>query len=186
MNSLMMIPMTPSKKYLWLLLLILLINLTALGTMFYLYLNPPPPALPQNHMPHKHQRLEKLLRFDETQKTQFKNLRQQHRAASKEIRNEVHKRRKVLLGELTAPQADTLRIKQINHELSKFHEDMQNMLAMHLISVRLLCKQEQLARFDSTVAQIMMCSNEFGPPSHPSGRNHKQTNCSTKINKNEN
>lgn len=177
--------MNQNKKYLWLLLVILMINLAALGTMFYLYLNPPPLAHMQNHMPHRHHRLESLLRFDENQKANFEELRLEHKAASREIRHEVNKRRTELLGELTSPQADTLRIKQINHELSRFHEEMQNLLALHLISVRLICKQEQLERFDSTVTQIMMCSREFGSPLH-SKHNHIKTNCSTKIDKNEN
>ncbi len=164
-----------NTRLIWLLVVLMIINIAAAATMLYLYFNPPEKPLVYNKMmyPPNQRKLDKLLEFDEEQTEMLRQLRKDHRQSGTEVRREIRKSREELINEITAVNPDTLRIRALSHQLGKLYEQMQIQLSNHLISIRSICDETQVPRFDSTLSRLMFMETGCGGHRHHHPKHYK-------------
>ncbi|MFT4735147.1 MAG: hypothetical protein ACI9DJ_000164 [Algoriphagus sp.] len=144
-----------STKWLWVMSGLLLLNL---GLLAYLIFGDKNQRQPRPL-------LETTLGFTQGQKIAFETLRDDHRETSMALNDEIKSLKDILFSDFTSSKdnsgSDSLSIK-----IANLHMKLDLATLNHFKSIRRLCTEEQKAKFDASIGELI----QGGPPrSMPQG-----------------
>jgi Spy/CpxP family protein refolding chaperone len=163
----------PALSTIVILLLILLNGITLAVMWFGKPPCPPPSAQPEQPRPGNPPNegpalfIIEELKFDEKQKAEFEKLKQEHRRATRELRDSMHILKEKLFngipsGNLDEADKDASAIASLQKrlELATFS---------HFKEVRKLCNEEQKKHFDEIIGQVLEMMGPAGRPPERQG-----------------
>ncbi len=143
-----------------LLILLILINLTALGTFIYQkYLSAPKDRneytveANEQHNPHNRLKLyiKKELQLDDEQFRNYCILKDMNIENSAEVWNHLVKFRESNIQEITSPNPDTTRLKELADSIGLYHSKMQLEMNRHYLSVKMILHPDQVSKFNEMI-----------------------------------
>lgn len=143
------------KKVLWIALIVLIIlNLSQIGYAWYQNHNRPKPRSPKEIIIAK-------LHFDENQIAAYQKLIDQHQLDLQLLEGHRKKLKEELYEKLSHSNPDASH--KIN-TLSKLQSTMEQLHFQHFLSIKALCRPEQIPAFDSLSYDL---AKLFAPPAPP-------------------
>lgn len=141
--------------------LLVVLNVTSLGTIWFLQSRQSPPANPKGPGPVKNF-LEQELALTQEQAQQFETLRQQHFQESQAINETLHPVKEAIMQEVFAASPDSAKVKTLATELGAKQAELEELRFQHFLALKAVCQPEQLEKFQALF-------HEFFPPPNPPG-----------------
>lgn len=141
------------KKFIYLIIVITLINLTALGTILYQrWLNPnASPCEPMRESRFEHVKHE--LALSPAQIARFEEIRRGFHAGIDSLNQLLEKQNRVLLQEIWQPQPDAARIDTLLNRISQLQMESQQLVIGHFYQFKEVLTPEQWQKFYGIVAE---------------------------------
>ena len=157
----------------WAIIILVILNLSALATMlFFVYPKPlPPPPPPQERGQEEVQYfLKKELNLSEEQAKQFRELGEQHNMQSRSVQNETHRFKREIMDELFASQPDTVKVERLANEIGIKEAEKEKLLFHHFMDLASVCDQEQKEKFKALIHDLLDMIRPPEPKKPPKGR----------------
>lgn len=104
--------------------------------------------------------------MDSIQKEKYYVLVQQHRKATRRLKEELKEARETYFGYIGKEIADSTKQQSLN-EVNNINSQLSTITFDHLTAVRTLCTKEQQAKFDDAIFEVLNMMS--GPPKPPGG-----------------
>lgn len=137
----------------WLVIILLMLNISALGTiLWFRYTMPPPETKCQVGKPGQHRKMHDAfireeLKFDETQMKQFTALRDKHFGEIKEIKGDIENTRKLQFKAVQEGSADQSYLDSLSTRIGFLHQQWAVSSTTFLQKTAAVCNDEQRPRF---------------------------------------
>jgi protein CpxP len=147
-------------------LVLIALNVTLL-VMFYIHQQRPPFSPPFMRGPGPDGRgpgkvIVDRLKFDESQRKELENLRQQHRDKVTAIQEEFRRLQDELFDQLKGQQRDTAKVSDIINSIGNNRKQFEQAIFDHFAAIKALCKtDEQKKLFDDFIGEL---GKMIGPP----------------------
>lgn len=151
----------------WTIILLVVINLLALGTiLWHVTRKPHAPPPPQKRDPDQTQYfLRNELNLSEKQVQRFEELGQQHHQQSMRIKNEIHRLKGEIMNELFLAEPDLTGIKNLAEEIGSKEAEKEILLFNHFLDLAEVCEPEQREKFNTIIHELL----EMIRPQEPQG-----------------
>ena len=172
-------PTEIKKIYSWIIILLIIINLTTLAFLWYSFnrrpVFPPPPSREEG----REQRinfLKKELNFDDTQGKKLEEIFDKHFKDSHYILDSIKIIKDEISKEILKPNPDNNKIKEFAEKIGLLQVRFELLLSEHFKSIKSLCKPEQINKFEHFLKNIFgqQAPGEpppgVPPPGNPDGR----------------
>jgi|GEM_PF-665876 Spy/CpxP family protein refolding chaperone len=141
MNSLL------NKKWMgWIVLILLLLNLSALGTILYYSYQQnkrPHPALAGEPQPRHGKEMIRELQFDSAQADAFYNIRRDFHTRVKPSLQQMRAKRGIINDEVNKENPDTTYLNAVADTMGKIQAELKKETIRHFIRIRKICNPEQ-------------------------------------------
>ncbi len=141
------------KSFIYLIIVVTLINLTALGTIVYQrWLNP----VESLCEPTRESRFEKIkheLDLTESQIRHFEEIRHEFHSAMDSLKEALEGINRQLLQEIWQPQPDNARIDTLLHRISRLQMESQHLVIWHFYQLKKVLTKEQWQKFYGIVCK---------------------------------
>jgi Spy/CpxP family protein refolding chaperone len=133
----------------WLIIILLIINISAITTIFYGIgirnkkdLRSYPPRI-EYHRHHKGKFFDNSLNLTEEQQQHFKKAKHKFYSEAKKIAGQMHKKRVEFINELASDEPDTLKLQEIAEEIGSLHTKLKFQTYRHYLDMKNICTKEQ-------------------------------------------
>ena len=159
--------------------LLVLLNLTALGTLWWTRLAPPPlPGPAPQQMPGPEGRnvdvvgfLARELKFDRDQTRQFRQLRARFFDEEFRLRQEIHDLKQALTKAVFDANTDPDQMNALAVQIGEKHQEMELIQFEHLRAIKSLCTPQQKERFMALMDDVLRLTQPRGQgPRRGAGR----------------
>ena len=140
-------------------LLLIVLNLTSLGTIWFLQSSRPPEAGSTSRGPVKNF-LEQELGLTPKQTKQFERLRQQHFQESQAINEEMRLSKEAIMQEVFADSPNSVKAEALAEEIGEGQAELENLRFQHFLALKSVCQPEQLEKFQRLFHELL-------PPREP-------------------
>ena len=156
------------KIYLFIIIALLVLNF---GTLSFMWLHKPPhpgPEFMHDGMPHEREGnpgefLIHELNLNESQKTEFKKLRDEHQTTMKQTLDDLKKNKDDLFKMLSSPVMDSSKLNQLTDNIAKGEKQIDLATFNHFQKVRALCDDNQKKKFDEIIGDVLKMMAPPGP-----------------------
>jgi len=156
-----------NKKWMaWLVLILLLLNISALGTIFYFTYHKQHRFHPGMDEPRVRpgKELIKELGMDSSQVTVFCNIRHEFFKEIKPSLDQLREKRKLIINEIGKDNPDTLYLKSMADTLGQIQAELKKETMRHYFRIRKICNPEQQKKLSGFYsAMFMMDEPGHGP-----------------------
>ena len=133
-------------------IILLLINIATLGFMWSNHFSQgTPPHMSRDAFMF----LTRELQFDDKQKEQYEQLRNDHHRAAEELQHKSRELHDDLFNLLHAPSADSVVVNQAVGNISSNQQQLELLTFYHFQKVRAICNPEQQKRFDEVIQDAL-------------------------------
>jgi Spy/CpxP family protein refolding chaperone len=140
---------TKRKVVIWLIVILLITNISTLGTFTYkAYISESTidiDTTSQIEIPRR--RMGRFYRdhldLNREQHFKFRDLRQNFNSRAREITRQMADKRREMLQELSASSSDTLKLNHISEEIGKLHKELKQETIDYYLNMKKLCSPEQ-------------------------------------------
>lgn len=166
----------------WLVIILLVLNISALGTiLWFRYTMPPPKTKCQVEQPEQHRKMHDAfireeLKFDETQMKQFTVLRDKHFSEIKEIKGDIEKTRKLQFKAVQEKNSDQNFLDSLSNRIGALHQQWAVSSTEFLQKASSLCNDEQRPRFFTLLEQSRRDSLQWPGHHQRSGKRDCRVN----------
>lgn len=143
------------KLITWGIILLTLVNISALGTIAYHRFS----HRGERHHENQHGRrdfLHRELALSDTQAEQMKVLKESFHSDANPIRTVLRTKREQLLQLLTAAESDRAKIGSVQSEIDSLQAELQKLVIDHLLDEKRILTPEQQSRFFSIIRERLM------------------------------
>ncbi len=167
------------ENILKLIIILTIVNLAALGTMFYqmnMRRGPEPPDTRAREI------YKKELQLNEKQQLGFDELHKQFRIQSQGVVEQIRDKKREMLDELEKQDPDTVKLNQIAIDLGELHGKLKRSTYQHFIEMKKICGPEQQDKLHHMYRNMIeRPKDDFerrgrGRHKHRRGRNHTDRN----------
>lgn len=151
-----------AKKYRWALVGFIILLVVNIGTLATIWMMRPPQQLPAfangEGQPRRVQRfLERELNLNQQQRSEIRQLRQQHLSRMRSVREEIHRSRDAYLKLLQNSDSPTnkKRVDSLATLIGRAHAQLERANYEHFTQMRALLNSDQRARFDTLLEQSL-------------------------------
>lgn len=134
----------------WILIVLLIVNITAVLTMIYKTRNPEvklPSPIVKRHGPPRHQRgygiFKNHLNLSDQQHQYFRQYRDNYHNHGNRIKYELHKKRVAFLNELSKENIDSVKVIELAREFGALHEELKMETYRFYTKMRDICTPQQ-------------------------------------------
>ena len=144
---------TQSRILIWLVIILLIINISAVITIFYSikerneFLNNRrylPDKAQMHH--HKEKSFRSFMDLDEKQREHFSSAKHKFFLEAKKITGQMHEKRVEFMNEMASANPDTLKITEIANEIGSLHAKLKYQTFKHYIDMKSVCDKKQEER----------------------------------------
>jgi len=173
---------TKTKKILLILAitLLLVINITALITMFYRNRVQPPPSQSSNNELFQDVRERGMYRFlkDELQLTneqfsEFKESNQKNMINSHQIASKLNNSRREMMIELAKENPNRKKLDGIATEIGTLHYELKKTTIDHFLELKQICNKDQQQELQKLFMKLLHDQDSIEPPYRERGRRHR-------------
>ena len=143
------------RLLLYLILFLLVLNVSALGTIIYLIYRPHHDLFPPGPDGPVGKRLENELNLSETQRKEFKTLRRDFLEKSRPVLDTLRLTREEIYKGLAMDRVDTVVLFQKADELGRHHAQLKKMAIRHFLRLQSKCSPEQRKRLISIYRPLL-------------------------------
>ncbi|MCP4402436.1 MAG: periplasmic heavy metal sensor [bacterium] len=140
--------------------LLIVLNVTSLGTIWFLQSRQSPGTEVQGPGPVRNF-LERELDLTQEQAQQFEILRQEHFQESKAISEDIHPLKETIMQEVFAASPDSATVKAFAEEIGAKQAELEELRFQHFLALKSVCRPEQLETFQALFREL------FPPQNHP-------------------
>jgi protein CpxP len=133
----------------WLIIILLVINISAITTIFFGIsirdkkdLKPGHPKI-EYHRHHEGKFFDTSLNLTEEQQQHFRKAKHKFYSEAKRIAGQMHKKRVEFINELAADEPDTLKLQEIAKEIGSLHTELKYQTYKHYMDMKSICTKEQ-------------------------------------------
>ncbi len=145
-----------NKKWIiYALVFLLVLNISALGTIVYLTYRPHHELLPPGSDGPMGKAMEKELNLDSDQRIAFKKLRQDFFNETKPVLDSLKTKREEIFKGLSESKPDTVKLFKTADEFGQLHGKLKKMAIKHFINVQSGCNPEQCKQLCRMYRQIL-------------------------------
>lgn len=133
----------------WLILLLVVMNLTALSGKLFSYAQPVSEEtiiVDQTSAPINGSCMIENLGLDQEQQQAFRTINQQFRQGVRSLLIQIDEQRNSMFTELQQPESDTLRLQAISRNIGELHRKLKDETNRFYLSVKAICRAEQVEK----------------------------------------
>lgn len=171
---------TKYRILIWLVIILLIINISAITTIF-LGVNirdkkEPKPfhRRTEIHRHHDKRFFEKSLNLSEEQHRQFKETKHKFFSEAKKIAGLMHNKRVEFMNELASDSPDTLKLQEIAEEIGKLHAKLKYQTYKHYLEMKNICTKEQEEELTRIFKSMLHDESSFISPGGRHGKRGKR------------
>jgi len=158
---------TKNRLAAWAIVILVLLNVVALGTLWWTQIRrpghpPPPPDRRPRHDVSKF--LEQELELTTGQAEQLRVLRETNAEQSYIIEQEIHKYRLAMAKAMFEKDPNIKQVETWANRIGQKHEELELKRFQHFIDMKSLCTQEQALRFEALLRKVLETTRPPGPP----------------------
>jgi Spy/CpxP family protein refolding chaperone len=148
---------TQKRFMTWTIIILVILNLSALATILFRELRkpPPPPPSPERRPEEVQHFLERELNLSPEQAQQFEELRKQHHFQSRAVRDEIRRLRKEIMDELFKSSPDTTKVRKLSDEIGMKEAELVRILFYHFMDLESVCQPEQNGKFRALIQELL-------------------------------
>lgn len=141
---------TQSRILIWLIVILVIINISAIITVFYNIKsrndfserNKLPTGKEYSHQ-HRGRSFKSCMNLNEEQHRHFREAKQKFFMEATKISDQMHKKRIEFINEMASDSPDTIKIKEIAGEIGSLHAELKYQTYKHYIEMKSVCTIEQ-------------------------------------------
>jgi len=148
---------TQKRAMTWTIIILVVINLVALGTiLWHVTRKPQAPPPPQKREPDQTQYfIRNELDLSEKQAQRFEELGREHNQQSMRIQNELHRLKGEIINELFLEERDLIRIENLTKEIGSKEAEKEMILFNHFLALAEVCEPEQREKFNTMILELL-------------------------------
>ncbi len=162
-----------NKTLIWVLLVLLLINASTMGTLIYYHLvdnsDLNSPMLPEGPPEFLRDRLQ----LDEEQRNEFARMHMGFRQAVQDIRNKMHENRNEILEEVSREDPDSGMLNQLAEEYGELHQELKEETIKHFLEMKENIRPDQRGLYQRMI-RGMREFDEMTRPGEMHGPGHER------------
>ena len=135
---------------------LLMLNLATISFLFF--------NNPNRNRPEPQKIIIEKLHFDQQQQEQYKQLIHWHRTQIDGLENKIKDTKNKLYQQLQKPETNLKTNDSLITALSEYQKEIENTHFKHFLSIKKLCKKEQLADFDNLTEELSKLFSKPPPP----------------------
>jgi len=160
----------------WGVILLVIMNISALATVWFQQHRPPEPSRrPESERPEPPQQrvsqfLKDELELTETQTLQFAEYQNRHFAHASEARDAIRNLKQELFFELSAPKPDTVKVERLAAAIGARQSELEKITFYHFLDLKRLCTPAQQTKLDALFGELLrMLDPRHQPPPRGEG-----------------
>ena len=156
---------TKKRLVIWGFAILIIINLTALGTIIYFRFFAPPPKVTEfspQQAPVNRPYVWDKLNFTEKQRAQMSELRDDFLARSKAVMDSLDNKRYAIIMELSMEDPDLSKLDKLTEDIGSLHAQLKKESIRHLLQMKEICTPEQHQHLTRLFIERMH-SEDMGP-----------------------
>ncbi len=166
----------------WIVMAVIILNFTAIGTILYkLYVHPTENRV-CNKMPCAQSYLESELKLSPVQAAEFKKLKEKHHDTVCAVNQLMKTKRNYLSENMTRPNPDTLMLMKTADEIGLLYAQIRKLYVMHYFQLWKVCDAQQQVKLASIFGK-MFCSECRMGDSMPNKMSRHQTHGACSMHK---
>ena len=149
---------TQKRAMTWTIIILVGINLLALGTILWHVTRKPqgPPPPPQKRDPDQTQYfLRNELDLSEKQAQRFEELGRHHSQESRRIQNDIHRLKAEMMTELFHEEPDLRRVENLAEKIGSREAEKELLLFNHFLDLAEVCEPEQREKFNTIIHDLL-------------------------------
>ena len=155
--------------------LLVILNLAAMGTIFFSRIQKPGRLLPppgEGGPENIHLFLKNELNLTEQQMDRFKVLGDEHRKRTRPVQKEIHRLKMEMMDGIFNPESDEGKTDRIAEEIGRLDARMQKALFSHFRDFADICDKEQREKFRRIITEVLDLTRPAAPedPGGPEGK----------------
>jgi Spy/CpxP family protein refolding chaperone len=164
----------------WLVIILLIINISAITTIFLgLNVGDRKETRPFHRRieMHRHQDVrffEESLNLSPDQHAQFKASRHKFFSEAKKLAGQMHDKRVEFVNELASPEPDTLKLMEIADEIGNLHSKLKYQTYKHYIEMKKICNKEQEEKLTRIFKSMLYKEDGFISPGGRHDKKHER------------
>ncbi len=153
------------KIMLWVVIAVIIINFTAIGTIIYMLYHTPHHRYYNNERPCVQTYLEDQLNLSPSQAAEFKKLKEAHHDSVMVLKKIMKEKRTVISGNMTQPEPDTALLYKTTEELGAIFVLTRKLYIQHYFDLRKICNPDQQKKLAEIFSNVF-CHEDgcSGPP----------------------
>jgi hypothetical protein len=162
------------RIYSWVIIILIIINLSTLAFLWYGYNNRPENQPPPQRGDERELRInfvKKELGFDDAQGKKLEEIFDKHFHDKRYVEDSIKFFKDEITGEILKPLPDNNKIKELADNIGLLQVRFELLLSEHFQSIKNLCKPEQLNKFERFLNNIFKQQAPGGPSPKNSERN---------------
>ena len=141
---------TQSRILIWLVMILLIINISAVITIFYSIKERNKLIINKRFLPdkaqiyhHKEKSFRNCMNLDEKQHEHFISAKDNFFLEAKKITGQMHDKRVEFINEMASENPDTIKIREIANEIGSLHAKLKYETFKHYINMKSVCNKDQ-------------------------------------------
>jgi len=161
---------TRYRILMWLIIILLVINISAITTIFFgINLRYKKEARPfhqrtELHRHHDGKFFEQSLNLSQEQDLQFKATRHKFFTEAKKIAGQMHNKRVEFINELASDVPDTIKLQEIADEIGMLHSNLKYQTYKHYLEMKNICTKEQEEKLTRIFKSMLYNEDSFISP----------------------
>lgn len=143
--------LTKQKTYVWLIILLLVVNLTTL-TLLWLG-RPGPPPFNNNDLPNTNKFLKNDLGLNDEQEKMFTQIRKAHFDSTGALNGELWLKRRLIQEEAFKDNPDTQIVNMLSNEIGNLQKVNEKFIFNHFLELKKVLNKEQLEKFKTIISK---------------------------------
>jgi protein CpxP len=164
----------------WLIIILLVINISAIATIFFsirlrdkkdLRSNPPKT---EYHRHHEGRFFDRSLNLTEEQRQHFRKAKHKFYSEARKIAGQMHEKRVEFINELASKEPDTLKLQEIAEDIGSLHTKLKFQTYKHYMDMKSICTKEQEEKLTKIFKSMLYKEDSFMSPRDRNGRRDKR------------
>lgn len=152
----------------WGIILLVVMNLSALATVWWQqHMRPGPPPGGRDEPQRIRRILQNELGLTEPQLQQFEKIQRQHRKNSRAVHENMRGLRHDLFAQLSVESPDEEKVEQLTNQIGRAQSELEKLTFKHFTELKNLCNDEQQKRLSSLISELL--PGRRPPPPHRPG-----------------
>lgn len=150
-----------NRIILWIVIAVIIINFTAIGTIIYKMYNMENSDKEKTERPCSQSFLEKKLQLTPLQSEQFKKLKNTHYDNVYTIHQKMKEKREFISVNMVSPEPDTASLHKAAEEMGVLYSQIRKLYIQHYFDLRKVCTPEQQKKLASIYTNIFSCDENM-------------------------